>query len=343
LLIPIVWEKWLTRPNSNKMFCSKCGYNNPPTLTICKNCEKNLAQGFIGSDRQDIPEAILYAGFWWRLLAVFLDVLVILSGVLLLLFAIAGMIAITGQDSILHTPLAISIFYWTVAGLSAAYFILLESGANGATLGKRWLNIMIQDTQGSRLTLFNAVNRQLARVFSCLIFFTGFLIQPFTKRKQALHDLLAGTVVVKRNTSNKISIMATLLVLFMALMVPVLALLATAGQPLFEQYVQTVQVNAAIKTGRAAASKVARFYRNNGRVPVDLEDAGGKTNPSAQIAKIEINQQNGEITLTFSETVRKDIRNRHLIFTPSLEADQSIGWKCRSTDIETRFLPDSCS
>jgi hypothetical protein len=40
--------------------------------------------------------------------------------------------------------------------------------------------------------------------------------------------------------------------------------------------------------------------------------------------------------------VRKNIRNKHLIFTPALAPDQSISWKCHSTDIEMQYLADIC-
>ena len=97
-----------------------------------------------------------------------------------------------------------------------------------------------------------------------------------------------------------------------------------------------------MQTGHAATLAVAGFWRNNGRVPYAIGEAGANISTSPHVAGIDINQQNGEVTVTFSETVRKTIRNKHLIFTPTLQADQVINWKCGSNDIEIQVLPASC-
>ena len=323
------------------MYCTQCGYNNPASARFCKNCEVDLQAGALDADHSGMPEVLIYAGFWVRFAAAFLDLLAIAAVVILLVFSIAALIALTGRDDILHNRLAVSIFYWAIICMSAAYYILMESGEHGATLGKRWMNIKVLDANGSRLSIARACGRFVARLFSYLLLLAGFLIQPFTQRKQALHDLLAGTVVVRANDSNKVSIMASLLVLFFALMVPVLAIFLTAGLPLFQQYILKVQLENGVQTGQEAALAVANFYRHNGRVPATLVDAGN-ISLSPHIAGIAINQQNGELTLTFSESVRKAIRNKNLLFTPTLETDHSISWQCHSNDIEARLLPDTC-
>ena len=43
-----------------------------------------------------------------------------------------------------------------------------------------------------------AVGRYFARFLSMLVLYIGYLMQPFTQKKQALHDILAGTLVVKQ-------------------------------------------------------------------------------------------------------------------------------------------------
>jgi uncharacterized RDD family membrane protein YckC len=323
------------------MYCSRCGYNNAPSARTCINCELDFE-----SPNYTMPgsntEKLLYAGFWTRFLANILDLLVLGSCMILLILSIAGLIAFTGGDSIVHNTMVTSLFYSSIIFMSSAYFILMEAGAKNATLGKHWMNIKVMDSNGNRLTIARTLWRLIARLFSYLPLGTGFLLQPFTARKQALHDLVASTVVVQTNESKKISIMATVVVLFVALMVPLLAIFATAGLPVFQQYVQTVQLDKGLKIGKQATVAVARFYRMNGRVPAAIGDAGGHISPSRHVAGIDINQQNGELVVSFSMSVRKSIRNKHLIYTPVLQADNSISWKCHSNDIEARILPDSC-
>lgn len=324
------------------MYCTQCNYNNPPLTQFCKNCERDMTPAPASAVRPKQTTAFIYAGFWFRLLAAFVDVLVLSAGVILLLTLIAVFIAITGRDSLLHNPLATSLFTWLIILMSMTYFVLMESGTQGNTLGKRWINIKVLDVEGNKLTPIRALARLIARLLSYLIFFIGFLIQPFTPRKQALHDLLASTIVIQTDESKKISIKATLLVLLFALMLPLLALFATAGMPYYRQHILDVQLERGIKTGKEATLAIAQFYRLNGRVPAEISDTGRTLSTSPHAYKININQQDGEITLTFSDTTRNAIRNKHLVFSPTLEADHAISWKCHSNDIEARLLPEAC-
>jgi uncharacterized RDD family membrane protein YckC len=75
------------------------------------------------------------------------------------------------------------------------YFALFESSSRRATPGKRVLGILVTDLHGNRLTFARATARNLARSLSDILFI-GYLIMPFTPRKQALHDLIAGTAVI---------------------------------------------------------------------------------------------------------------------------------------------------
>jgi len=300
-----------------------------------------LHAGAIAPERAVEPEKLIYAGFWLRFFAAFLDLLVLSAGIILLLISIGLVIAINGRDHIIHDSQLVSIFYWAIILLAVSYYVLMLSGIHGATYGKRWMNIKVLDARGDRLTAARALGRLLARLFSYLLLMSGFLIQPFTPRKQALHDLIAGTIVVRSNESKKISVMASLLVVFFAVMLPALAIFATVGVPVFRQHILKVQISHGMQTGKKATQAVAQFYHNNGRVPAAMGDAAA-ISISSHVANIEINPQNGELILTFSETVRKAIRHKHLIFTPKVEADLNISWKCHSNDIEARFLPDTC-
>lgn len=77
------------------------------------------------------------------------------------------------------------------------YFSILESSTKQATLGKRLLGLKVVDLQGNRISHRRATGRFLGKFLSCFFFYLGYLVQPFTQRKQAWHDSLAGTLVVK--------------------------------------------------------------------------------------------------------------------------------------------------
>ena len=330
------------------MYCEQCGYNNPPTEKFCRNCERDLSAGIIKPGRstpspQLIKNAqLIYAGFWVRFIASLLDVLLLAVCLILIAFAFAGLIALTGRDSIVQNPATKTFLYWAIIIASVLYHVLMESGPGGATLGKRWMNIRIVDTEGKRLTVVRALSRLLARLLTFLTLYIGFLLQPFTRRKQGMHDMLAGTLVVQDSENKKISIMASLLVLLFTLLVPVVALFSTAGLPLYQQYVLKVQLNNGMQVGQKATQAIAAFYRGHGRVPVQIADADSSIKTTHHVSAIEINQQNGELTLTFSNHAGKQISNKHLLFTPALAADHTISWQCHSSDLESRLLPASC-
>ena len=324
------------------MYCAKCGYYNLKAAITCQNCEISLLPVAVKPLPPVKPSKLVYAEFKVRLLASFLDLLIIVAGIIIMVLIVAVFIAFTGRDHLLNNDLLLPVFISIASILSLLYFILLEAGAGGATLGKRWLNIKIQDTQGQQLSVQRSAARLFAHILSHLPLLLGFLIQPFTPRKQTLHDLLTGCVVVYASDSKKISIYASLLVVCIALLIPILAFFSTAGIPIYQQYIQDVQINNGINIGKSASRAVAKFYTLNGRVPADLLDTGSKIKTSPHVASVTLNAENGELTVYLSEIARKAIRNKHLLFTPSLAADQSIHWKCSSNDIEARFLPDSC-
>ena len=80
--------------------------------------------------------------------------------------------------------------------IAMLYYTLQESSSAQATLGKRALGIKVTDLQGRRLSFAQALGRWAAATLSYLTLYIGFLMAGFTQRKQALHDLVAGTLVV---------------------------------------------------------------------------------------------------------------------------------------------------
>jgi uncharacterized RDD family membrane protein YckC len=79
------------------------------------------------------------------------------------------------------------------------YFALMESSAHQATLGKMALGIIVTDMQGQRLTFGRATGRFFAKILSGCMIYIGFIMAAFTERKQALHDMIASTLVVRKS------------------------------------------------------------------------------------------------------------------------------------------------
>ena len=59
------------------------------------------------------------------------------------------------------------------------------------------LGMKVTDLAGNRISFLRATGRYFAKIISALILFIGFIMVAFTEKKQGLHDMIAGTLVVR--------------------------------------------------------------------------------------------------------------------------------------------------
>ena len=149
--------------------------------------------------------ALVYAGFWRRWWAAVLDNIVLwaLSVPFIILWMLPHMNIDPEDYEALPPEQQMEVFgawllFWLVTTLMEfLYFSLFESSRRRATLGRMALGIQVTDVHGNRIGLGRAFLRRLARILSVLTFGIGFLVSLFSRRRQTLHDLLAGTLVVR--------------------------------------------------------------------------------------------------------------------------------------------------
>ena len=79
------------------------------------------------------------------------------------------------------------------------YFALMESSRLQATLGKLAVGIKVTDLAGNRIGFEKATWRYFGKFISALPLLGGFVMAAFTARRQALHDRMAGCLVVNRH------------------------------------------------------------------------------------------------------------------------------------------------
>lgn len=77
------------------------------------------------------------------------------------------------------------------------YFALMESSVRQATIGKRIMGLKVTDLKGQRLTFGKASGRFFAKILSWMTLLIGFFMAFFTEKRQALHDLITGCLVVE--------------------------------------------------------------------------------------------------------------------------------------------------
>jgi uncharacterized RDD family membrane protein YckC len=139
----------------------------------------------------------LYGGFWRRFIAILIDTVVLDVG--------AG-IVFTGAYAVLGNPMTddggiqpVYLFLYLLFGVASwLYFTLMESGPAQATLGKQALSIKVTDMDGKRIGFGRANGRFFAKLISYMIpLGIAFMMAGWTRRKQALHDMIASTLVIR--------------------------------------------------------------------------------------------------------------------------------------------------
>ena len=217
------------------MYCSKCGGVMAEGAAFCANCGQSFTVAAaplrspmvsatavvpVGSGVATIPAyagyavvpRVEYAGFWLRLLALIIDNVVIgVAFVLILipLFFLTGLGGFIGQfhpDEDMNDGgilMLIGLVFLVATAsliLTWLYHALMESSEWQATLGKKVLGLVVTDMAGQRVSFGRSTGRHFGKMLTNLVpLFIGYIMAGFTDKKQALHDMLAGCLVLRRN------------------------------------------------------------------------------------------------------------------------------------------------
>jgi len=148
-----------------------------------------------------------YGGFWIRVLASVVDSVILW---------VAAVIIIV-----------VSTFLGTVGAIVAAvaltllmflYFPVMHASARQATFGKALLGLKVEHAaSGGRISILRALGRDvIGKFISSFVLMIGFLMAAFTGRKQALHDMIASTVVAREGPSHVFAALAVAVVGYIA-------------------------------------------------------------------------------------------------------------------------------
>ena len=136
----------------------------------------------------DVEKKLNYAGFWIRVAAVLIDSI--------LMYIVFFGVAFLFMDGLTSMALGMSITLQVIfAAAGILYFAGMESSSRQGTLGKIAVGIKVGNAQGEQLSFANALGRYFAKIVSAITLYIGFMMAGWDKKKQALHDKLAGTYV----------------------------------------------------------------------------------------------------------------------------------------------------
>jgi uncharacterized RDD family membrane protein YckC len=210
------------------VYCSKCGSEISPTTPFCSTCGQSISVlapavapslSPVDPNQYEVMAAaavtysgVAYAGFWLRFVAYIIDGVVsgILFVVLLIpLFILTGAGAALGRissgEDISDEAGAFLAFGFIIGLLSITfgvrwlYYALSESSSWQATLGKKLLNLTVTDMDGQPISFARASGRYFSKFITHLVpLAIGFILAGFTEKKQALHDMIASCLVLRK-------------------------------------------------------------------------------------------------------------------------------------------------
>ena len=218
------------------MYCSRCGGVMADGAAFCSNCGQGFsvaatplravamsasAAAPMGGGATAFPvyagnaavARVEYAGFWLRFFAFLIDNVVMGIGFVLILIPLIFLTGLGGLLSQIRPDEEINdagifvvlgfIFLAATASLvfTWLYHALMESSEWQATVGKKALGLVVTDLTGERVSFGRATGRHFSKIITNMVpFLIGYIMAGFTEKKQALHDMLAGCLVLRRSS-----------------------------------------------------------------------------------------------------------------------------------------------
>jgi uncharacterized RDD family membrane protein YckC len=205
------------------IFCNRCGIENLATAHFCVNCGTPFSPDLQPTAPLAAPEvfvqpqtaawqpapagyaapipvpAVRYGGFWIRFVAAIIDGILVELVVLPVGAVVGAMIGAAGY-AVDMPGIGIRMVTLIVSGTIGLlgnwiYEAAMESSSKQATVGKMALGLKVTDLEGRRISFARASGRHFAKLISGMILLIGYIMAGFTQRKQALHDMIAGTLV----------------------------------------------------------------------------------------------------------------------------------------------------
>lgn len=175
------------------MRCTQCGAMLSRRSAFCTECG---AQTALPASTHTAVNAspLVFAGFWLRAAAFVIDG-VLLSVVFSIVEGIlANLLGVFSGDDVWLS--------WLFLGSSGLvltwlWYAAFESSDWQATPGKKLLRLKVTTLQGEKVSFVRALGRQVGKVVSNFLLGLGYVLAAFTRRKQALHDLFANTLVLR--------------------------------------------------------------------------------------------------------------------------------------------------
>lgn len=168
---------------------------NPPST--------NLQQTSVGIPNSvvqtPVTQQLLYAGFWERFAAIFLDGLILSTLSFLFNFTVGFVLAISGIGGGSPTYLAVSTLTSTLMWIFQVSYAIYFIGSRGQTIGKMIMKIKVVKSETNEIPGYTTafLRETVGKFLSGIVFGIGYFVSINDPKKQGWHDKMAKTVVIK--------------------------------------------------------------------------------------------------------------------------------------------------
>lgn len=371
------------------MFCTQCGNSALDTSKFCARCGAALVPpvrkepgprrppplpprtdppGAAAPGLSTVPGStatalapLVYASFGRRLGAFVIDFILIS-----VLYAIISAALPPGIEHQMFSPLVmLFLLVWP-------YKAVMESSHWQATFGKRALGIKVTSLQGERISFRRATGRAAAQVLSQLCLYVGYVMAAFTKRRQALHDLLAGTLVVRRDATPPEIALSTpappgdgiaAVAVIAVIGIFVIGILAAIAIPAYQDYTIRAQVTHGINMAQPYKTAVAQALAAGIDSMMINSGPGGTIAPDTKLSgtyEDSVAVVTSNILIIYGQNADPHLKGRHLAIYSIQHSDGTLTWVCgrsapagnendesvrafRSlTNVQDKYLPTNC-
>lgn len=305
----------------------------------------------------------VYASFGRRVLAFIIDyfLLTFVCAVAMAFLPSSSGTSSRGESRALPLVVVIAICWLYKAGM--------ESSAWQGTLGKLTLGIKVTSLGGERIGFWHATGRFLAQFLDVITLYVGYFMAGFTKRRQALHDLAARTLVTGRQHAPQQiaaaqvapagdSVVTVVIVLVGG--VVIIGILAAIAIPAYQDYTIRAQVTEGLNLAGAyqAAADVSFLA---GQDPETINIKGTDIHiPTAGRYVESIAVVDGAVVINYGRAANRALRGHRLIVYPapssssgevtwvcgyaqkSAETVQKVDTEVGTTDVPAKYLPALC-
>jgi Tfp pilus assembly major pilin PilA len=252
------------------------------------------------------------------------------------------------------------------------YYAAMESSSAQATLGKLALGVKVTDLTGNRIGFGRATGRYFAKIISGLALGIGYVMVAFTQRRQGLHDMIAGTLVVRRplepeaiagagpapHVSGGLIALTVIGAIFFG---PFgIGMMAAIAIPAYQNYTVRAQITEGLSLADGYKTAVSEAIAN-GQDASTISSETLRLPRSTEAKYVDsIQVGSGIIVIEYGRSANKAIAGKSLLIAPGMNSTGgSIIWVCGRatpppdvkmvrnglrdyTTVPIQFLPTAC-